>query len=769
MKLSNITVKKIYNGSFLLLLMWIVTGLLSYWVAPDLKDSLIILGGSIPTVCFLSFYLTEGKQRIVPTAIITAVIISFIYFNGLTESEFYLIDYFQSIGKITSDIQFQIINLILLGVLLIPFLLMIVKSLRLRAIAGVIIFVYLIIALFLRLELSKIVVSICLLLLIIIITEYLQKFAQRQKTIVYLLPFFIIYFIALFLLPAKNEPYDWQIIKNIYSNIRQSVQKTSYRIGNIFDRDSGGFGMEVVGFSGSGEIRNKRFRAKERDVMEVALFKGKRMGVNLTGNIFDTFDGENWTALAKETKYDHVMDVMETLYAVYRHDEERIKDYLNIAEIEIKYTGLRTEYIFAPLKSRYMNIPGIIRVDLHERGGEWRVSQKKGSGTTYRFSYFQMNMGQDYFREMILNEVGYDYRDSIAEDFYLDYYLSNITDIPLNQFNFTSQVMRERSESIYNEYMSLYPFSNEVLNLLAQITKDAENEYEMLIALEQTLAGYADIPFTYTKNPEQLPLGKDFFDYFLLESREGYCTYYASAFVLLAREMGMPARYVQGYSVSDEHLGAEVVTVTDHMAHAWAEVYFRGVGWIPFEPTPGFGNARYRYWNPTDSTGSAVSNMPPVKEEEISTEIIEPVIVDGETDLRRRFEIVFVVLLVLIITCAMIIIIDKIIKGRTYNRMSTAKRFIVQTNLNFYILAMAGFRLNSGETLTEFGKRVSLKENGIILDFIKPFEKMIYRGDMVDDEVITISLNDRAEIYRFIRNKSKWLYYYVRFRIFWYR
>lgn len=86
--------------------------------------------------------------------------------------------------------------------------------------------------------------------------------------------------------------------------------------------------------------------------------------------------------------------------------------------------------------------------------------------------------------------------------------------------------------------------------------------------------------------------GTDAVEYFLMESRKGYCTHFASAGALLLRALGIPARYASGYIVK---LGEFVRTedgyeasVKDNNAHAWAEIYLDGVGWTPFEMTPGY-------------------------------------------------------------------------------------------------------------------------------------------------------------------------------------
>ena len=76
-------------------------------------------------------------------------------------------------------------------------------------------------------------------------------------------------------------------------------------------------------------------------------------------------------------------------------------------------------------------------------------------------------------------------------------------------------------------------------------------------------------------------------DYFLFDLQKGYCDYYASSMVVLARASGLPARLVVGYIAEryDEDLQAYVISEAE--AHSWAEIYFPGYGWIEFEPTGG--------------------------------------------------------------------------------------------------------------------------------------------------------------------------------------
>ncbi len=98
---------------------------------------------------------------------------------------------------------------------------------------------------------------------------------------------------------------------------------------------------------------------------------------------------------------------------------------------------------------------------------------------------------------------------------------------------------------------------------------------------------------TYSLAPGKTPPNEDFAAYFLLDHKMGYCMHYATAGVLLARMAGIPARYCEGYVIDSEELTRSdengVVSystaVRDNDAHAWAEIYIEGFGWIPFEFT----------------------------------------------------------------------------------------------------------------------------------------------------------------------------------------
>lgn len=135
----------------------------------------------------------------------------------------------------------------------------------------------------------------------------------------------------------------------------------------------------------------------------------------------------------------------------------------------------------------------------------------------------------------------------------------------------------------------------EVHALAQEVTENLDNPYDQARALERYLR-----QFPYSLDVTPPPANTDVVAYFLFEQQTGYCDYYASAMVVMARSLGLPARVAAGFLAQppDEN---GIQTIYQIQAHSWAEVYFAGYGWVEFEPTATF---------PT-SAASVASNIDP--------------------------------------------------------------------------------------------------------------------------------------------------------------
>jgi transglutaminase-like putative cysteine protease len=97
------------------------------------------------------------------------------------------------------------------------------------------------------------------------------------------------------------------------------------------------------------------------------------------------------------------------------------------------------------------------------------------------------------------------------------------------------------------------------------------------------LAKFRNESFFYTLTPPTL--GDDSVDEFLFETRKGFCEHYASAFTMLMRAAGIPARVVTGYQGGEFNSLGEYLLVRQSDAHAWSEVWLADRGWIRVDPT----------------------------------------------------------------------------------------------------------------------------------------------------------------------------------------
>jgi transglutaminase-like putative cysteine protease len=119
-----------------------------------------------------------------------------------------------------------------------------------------------------------------------------------------------------------------------------------------------------------------------------------------------------------------------------------------------------------------------------------------------------------------------------------------------------------------------------VQSLSAQLTANATTRYEQAIAIQEYLRDTDEFTYDVTVSPS----GGDSISTFL-DDRSGYCVQFASAMVIMARSLEIPARMSVGF-LSGRADGDGTYVVSGADAHAWPELYFPGHGWVRFEPTP---------------------------------------------------------------------------------------------------------------------------------------------------------------------------------------
>lgn len=203
----------------------------------------------------------------------------------------------------------------------------------------------------------------------------------------------------------------------------------------------------------------------------------------------------------------------------------------------------------------------------------------------------------------------------------------------------------KQAEEAYTEYVNdVYTqLPSEGLEGVKQMYENLE--YSSIQELGRNIRQYLASSTVYSTTSTRVPRGTDFVDFFLNTTKQGFCTHYATAATVMFRAAGVPARYVEGYivfpsdynnsdSVQNDDLsevGGEgtqasyVMNITDRNAHAWVEYYEEGVGWVPYEVTPGFYSESVNYVSPEpqplpepeDPVGEDENKDPELTEEEL--------------------------------------------------------------------------------------------------------------------------------------------------------
>jgi transglutaminase-like putative cysteine protease len=154
---------------------------------------------------------------------------------------------------------------------------------------------------------------------------------------------------------------------------------------------------------------------------------------------------------------------------------------------------------------------------------------------------------------------------------------SNVPDLEYEELLDSSLPSPGQFPDVYFELPEA--FDPEAIEMIERWTRKAETPFEELVAIQERLR-----EFEYTLEPN-LPAGNYVSD-FLLNVRAGFCQQFATAFAVIARELGYPSRVSVGFLTGSGDVAGETYSVRGTDAHAWPEVYFDAYGWVRFEPTP---------------------------------------------------------------------------------------------------------------------------------------------------------------------------------------
>ena len=138
------------------------------------------------------------------------------------------------------------------------------------------------------------------------------------------------------------------------------------------------------------------------------------------------------------------------------------------------------------------------------------------------------------------------------------------------------------SPEILNTYLQVPSEDPRVADLAKRVTKTVKGRYAKAQALEQ----YLRSNYSYSLVLRGTPNSKDPLAMFLFDVRQGHCEYFASAMTVMLRQIGIPARLVNGFRAGEYNSIGNNWTVRQYNAHSWVEAYFPPYGWVEFDPTP---------------------------------------------------------------------------------------------------------------------------------------------------------------------------------------
>ena len=667
-------------------------------------------------------------------------------------------------GQLTG---YEIIQIIFLALLCYLLLIIMEKDFRIKMTVLFLLLSTLLYCLFAEKELSKICVALLLCYAAVIYTEWTQTRWKKEKTkdnsayMLWGMPFLAAYFLLMLIPSVPETPYDWPLFQNVYQQLKDSFLKLSYNLPGTGGDD---YDLSLSGFSPESEFGSRSLET-EREIMTIQNRTRLSTNVYLTGKVYDTFNGRGWEQQNQDTSKERYMDTIQTLYAVRRYDKDYQTDYLSQAEITIHYRYFRSEFLFAPLKT-YSIRQNSSNLNFQESGDSLFFDRRKGYGTEYEVSFYQLNAGQELFHQF-LNTAGF-----LADD--EDELQSLLSDYK-NQTkeSITANDMQRYRQVIYDNYLEDIVLSDEVEQYLLEITEGAQTDADKLRAIERELSG-----FTYTLTPEQLPEtvtnSAEFLDYFLLESKEGYCNYFATAFTLLARAQGIPARFVQGFCVPTKD-SLETKVYSD-MAHAWPEVYLEDIGWIPFEPTPGYSQTRYASWevknNSAELSDDLNSHTPeaeltedriPNKSKQEMGDIQESVIYSEKKNIGRLLLITSRILLSILGTAILLVLLSLLLARYKYQKMSTEIKFRAEVSRNLKILSFMGIKRKDVQTLSEFKElaQLSIGEQEP-LQFLDCYEDFLYGDKKITQHTLEEVQRQQLRLLLILKQRKRRAYFYYR-------
>ncbi len=378
--------------------------------------------------------------------------------------------------------------------------------------------------------------------------------------------------------------------KQMRSDISDAVSNFSMNsISNMLEDYEGGlniFKVKTVGGINGGLLgRTDSISFNGSTALKVSA-KVPQTVMYLRGYVAGNYTDNSWTELEEVSGSDERLKIFTDngccpqdynyLLSDLVIESGALQDGLSIEDstIEVKVVGASKKFVYAPYMTYYSS---------DSNSGDDRMLPQPESYVSlrkkeYKLTYRDIEWLSPSWNGIISALAGNGYTFHVNyKGLYTDFVRENYMKYE------RSDALDEAFDNIADNYLG-YSVSD-----YSEVSDPSE--------IISAVSDYFSDNYTYDLSPGKTPSGEDFIDYFLTEQKEGYCSYFASAGVMLMRMFGYPARFVEGYVVQPSQFVHDInssygtATVSDRAAHAWCEIFIENVGWVPCEFTPGYNNA----------------------------------------------------------------------------------------------------------------------------------------------------------------------------------
>ncbi len=596
-------------------------------------------------------------------------------------------------------------------------------------------------------------------------TENIQQGTEQALGVSILIQFIPIALVVILFsatIPVKNYPIEWpwldEKIYNLWWDAREQFTVDRY--------DE--FSLAKTGFGDPSRLGGP-ISADHTSILLVT----SPTRVYLRGAVYDKYTGAGWELADKlQENYfeDRVYDHRELTYGwkaaalesgIYNvdkfeqyliddikvHNSENIQpeEYIEFLKLQTKssvlrqlfperkitvqHLNIRTMSLFTPLKM-FLPIQGLYSDTYtinEDTEGVFRVNKRLRKDSTYSFDYLQPAYGMKEMKNYLcLSNKGIYAELNNTTNKLIENNEEKDGERTLKQelaeVVHTYEALEKRRDEIYQLYTNIPEQTPaRVIELAKEITTPHSTTYDKVKSLED----YLTKNYQYNLYPQYPPEEQDFVDYFLFDGKEGYCSYFASSLCIMTRAVGIPSRYVEGFLLPKEKDRNNRYLVTNQNAHAWAEVYFEGVGWITFEATPPMAGALNYYLTLSNNeVGIAIPDFMEQYEGDRQTQDGFTPDLDRQYTVRNKitFEMIITYVAVLVVLTFLLNLIFILTRWIIFHIISPQRSIKLLYRYAVSLLTQAGNAMEIGQTPMDYAKIVDERYEFTSLEMEKMVE-----------------------------------------------